>query len=216
MSSERPAADHWRRTYEASRTDRLGWYRPRLDASLRLIESLQLTPAARIIDVGGGASTLVDDLLAAGHTDVTVLDLAPAALQTARDRLGAAAARVRWLQGDVLTTDLGPTPFDLWHDRAVFHFLVDPADRRRYMEVVRATLAAGGHVVIGTFAPAAPPRCSGLPVARYTAESLGAAFGDGFRVQQTTHEAHTTPGGTDQPYTYCLFRYAPDTRPGAC
>ena len=158
-----------------------------------------------MLDAGGGASSLVDALLERGHRDVTVLDLAPAALAVARRRLGGAADRVAWVAADLLAGD-PPRRFDVWHDRAVFHFLVDPGDRGRYVAVLRAALAPGGLALVATFAPDGPPRCSGLPVRRYDAEGLLAALGGGFSREATRREEHVTPGGTVQPFTWLAAR----------
>lgn len=200
-------AAHWEGRYRATDENRLGWYRPHLDTSLELIDSLCADDSCRIIDVGGGASTLVDDLLARGHSNIAVLDLAASALTIARQRLGSQADQVKWIVGDVLTTDLGLGSYDLWHDRAVFHFLTRAAERRAYLDRLRRALASGGRVVIGTFAPSAPEVCSGLQVQRYDHDQLAAVFGADFRLLAATEEAHRTPGGTDQPYTYALFEY---------
>lgn len=205
MSDDR--RDHWEGRYLSAATEKLGWYRPRLDASLELIRLVSPPRAARLIDIGGGASTLVDDLLAEDLDSVTVLDVSPAALAIARDRLGPLASRVDWRDGNILSIDLDPHSFDIWHDRAVFHFLVEEGERRQYLSQLATALEPGGHVIIGTFGPTAPAKCSGLPLRRYTLEQLAATFGPGFRLVESRAEAHQTPGGTDQPYVYALFEY---------
>ncbi len=199
--------DHWEGRYLSGATEKLGWYRPRLDASLELVRRLSPPRETRLIDIGGGASTLVDDLLAEDLDSVTVLDLSPAAIAIARDRLGPLARRVNWRDGNILSIDLAPHSFDIWHDRAVFHFLVEESERLQYLRQLALALAPGGHVVIGTFGPTAPARCSGLPLQRYTLEQLVATFGPNFRLVENCEEEHQTPGGTDQPYVYALFEY---------
>lgn len=197
--------EHWENRYLSDAPHRLGWYRPRLDASLELIRLLSPSRDARLIDVGGGASTLVDDLLAQDLDSMTVLDVSPAALAIARNRLGSLADRVDWRASNVLDADLTSDRFDIWHDRAAFHFLVDESERQRYLAQLAGALVPGGHVVVGTFSPAAPAKCSGLPIQRYTLEQLVDAFGPRFRLVESREEAHQTPGGTDQPYVYALF-----------
>jgi SAM-dependent methyltransferase len=195
---------HWERVYQTKRTDEVSWFRPHLDTSLTLIRDTGLPPAAPIIDVGGGASTLVDDLLAAGYRDLTVLDVSVAALDVARARLGARQSAVTWLAADVTTAELPAGHFKVWHDRAVFHFLTDPADRDRYVAQVRHAVAARGHVIIATFGPDGPQRCSGLPTARYDADGIHAVFGHDFEVIIRREERHRTPAGVEQQFVYCL------------
>ena len=197
--------EHWERVYTASPADRLGWYEPHLQTSLAWIRELNLPSDARIIDVGGGASTLVDDLLDAGYRSITVLDISEHALSSVQARLGARAHLVTWLEGDVTSTDLRTHHYDLWHDRAVFHFLTAPEERRRYREALLRALKPGGHLIIATFAPDAPPTCSGLPVERYSPEKLQIALGGEFELERTHKEVHVTPGGVRQAYLYCQF-----------
>jgi SAM-dependent methyltransferase len=207
-SDDRPAGakDHWNGVYLRKEAEHVSWYQPRLETSLDLIAGIGLPSRADIIDVGGGASTLVDDLLALHHTNVTVLDLAHAALEVARVRLGQAARRVTWLVGDVTTLPLPEHAYDLWHDRAVFHFLSDPESRRRYVETARRSLKPGGHIIVATFGPDGPDQCSGLDVVRYDAESLHRSFGGSFVKLDQRQEAHTTPWGTTQEFVYCYCR----------
>jgi SAM-dependent methyltransferase len=174
--------------------------------SLRLIAGTGVSRSAPVIDVGGGASVLVDGLLEAGFTDVTVLDLSGAALASSRARLGARASSVQWTEADVTRADLPPRSFDLWHDRAVFHFLTDRADRLAYLRVLRHALRPGGHVVIATFAEDGPERCSGLPVRRYAPAQLHAELGSDFELLASEREAHVTPAGAVQRFQYSLFR----------
>lgn len=201
--------EHWEEVYTSKPSERLGWYKPRLQTSLEWISALGLDRGAPVIDVGGGASTLVDDLLGLGYTSITVLDLAEPALDQIRARLGERGAAVSWLCGDITELELPRNAFELWHDRAVFHFLTDPEDRERYRENLCRALRPGGHVIIGTFAPEAPPRCSGLPVQRYDVEMLRETLGTDFELQQHRKELHVTPGGVEQMYLYCEFRLAP-------
>ena len=201
--------DHWEQVYSSKPSDRLGWYKPRLQTSLEWITALGLDRGASIIDVGGGASTLIDDLLDAGYSAITVLDIAEPALDILKARLGDKGAGVTWLCGDITGIDLPENAFELWHDRAVFHFLTDVADRERYRQNLCRALRPGGHLVIGTFAPEAPPKCSGLPVQRYDVDLLCETLGEEFELQQHQKEMHVTPGGVEQMYLYCAFRYAP-------
>jgi SAM-dependent methyltransferase len=198
--------EHWERVYSSKPPDRLGWYTPRLQTSLDWITELSLGANAPIIDVGGGASTLVDDLLGRGYSAITVLDLAAPALQLIKARLGEKSSTVTLLCGDVTEIELGENAFELWHDRAVFHFLTDAGDRDRYRANLCRALRPGGHVIIGTFAPGAPPRCSGLPVQRYDLDLLHETLGDAFELRRHQQEMHVTPGGVEQLYLYCEFR----------
>jgi SAM-dependent methyltransferase len=197
---------HWETVYKTKGAENVSWYRPHLDRSLAFLEAAGIGPDAAIIDVGGGASTLVDDLLDRGYRNVTVLDLSEAALETARRRLGPRAALVRWLCADVTKVELPDRSFDFWHDRAVFHFLRDPLERNRYIETARRALKPGGHIVVATFGPGGPLKCSGLEVMRYSAEQLHAEFGDGFARIGDSTEVHTTPWGSEQEFVYCYCR----------
>jgi SAM-dependent methyltransferase len=201
--------EHWEQVYSSKPSDRLGWYTPRLQTSLEWISALGLDSGAPIIDVGGGASTLVDDLLDHGYTDVTVLDLAAPALDLIKARLGERNTAVSWLCGDITELELPGNAFELWHDRAVFHFLTEHEDRVRYRENLCRALRPGGHLIIGAFAPEAPPKCSGLPVQRYDLESLRETLSSEFELQRHDKELHVTPGGIEQMYLYCEFRLAP-------
>jgi ubiquinone/menaquinone biosynthesis C-methylase UbiE len=198
--------DHWESIYVRKAHDRVSWYRPHLERSLDFIESADLAPDAAIIDVGGGSSTLVDDLLARGHTNVTVLDISAAAIQTAKTRLGDRKRMVRWLVGDVTEVALDAHSYDFWHDRAVFHFLRQPDERRRYVAAVRRAVKPGGQILVATFGPEGPERCSDLEVVRYDAEKLHEEFGPAFRKLNSLTETHKTPSGTDQQFLYCHCR----------
>jgi SAM-dependent methyltransferase len=201
---------HWETVYAGKAEGETSWFRPHLDLSLQLIDSLGLAPLAPIIDIGGGRSTLVDDLLARGYRDLTVLDLSATALAQARDRLGRAAEGIHWIAGDVLQADLPASRYSLWHDRAAFHFLTGEAEQDRYVARVRESLRPGGHVLVATFATDGPERCSGLPVCRYDADSLAQRFGAGFERVGEHRELHRTPFDSVQPFTFLLLRRADD------
>lgn len=200
------ALEHWEQVYRTRQSTDVSWYRPHLERSLAYIEAAAPNHNSHIFDVGGGASTLVDDLLARGYRHLLVLDLSQAALETARGRLGEAAQDVVWLQGDVRTVALEPQSAEVWHDRAVFHFLTDEADRAAYVRQVVRTLKPGGHLIVATFALDGPARCSGLPVARYDADGLQQEFGGAFQREAHATDAHATPGGNVQPFVYCHFK----------
>lgn len=206
---------HWDDVYRTKGPDHVSWFQVEAQRSRALIERVVPERTARIIDVGAGASTLVDGLLTAGYRHVTVLDLSPTALQLAQQRLGAAATPVTWLVGDVLALPLATRAYDVWHDRAVFHFLTAPAERARYIQRVRRAVVPGGVVLIATFAEDGPARCSGLPVARYSPAALHGPFGPDFHLLASEREVHTTPTGAEQAFTYCLCRFAPARRPRA-
>jgi ubiquinone/menaquinone biosynthesis C-methylase UbiE len=205
--------DHWDEVYDAKGSGGVSWYQQKADLSLRLIQSVS-APGATIIDVGGGASTLVDSLLEAGHSHLTILDWSATALDLTRKRLGLEAVRVNWLEADVLTARLPANAYDIWHDRAVFHFLTTAHDRDRYVAQVRRAVKPGGHVLVATFAEDGPETCSGLPVARYSADELHAEFGHDFRLMRSERQHHLTPWGASQAFTYCLCRYCPKDAAG--
>jgi len=211
------AKAHWEHVYQTRRVDEVSWFQRQASVSLELIRRAAADPAARIIDVGGGASTLVDGLLNAGYSNVTVLDISTTALSEARTRLGEAASRVQWMEADVLTAALPEPQFDLWHDRAVFHFLTQENDRAAYINQVRRAVRPGGHVLVATFAEDGPTSCSGLKVARYSAAALHDTFGPQFQLVTSVREEHLTPGGARQSFVYCLCRLAsgPFARPEA-
>ena len=197
---------HWDRVYRTKRPTEVSWYRPHLDISLQLIGEAVANRDANIIDVGAGESTLVDDLLARGYRNLYALDLSETALDVAKARLGANASRVNWLRGDVRTFPFLSEQYDLWHDRAVFHFLTDPVDRAAYVRQVARTVKSGGHVIVATFGPEGPTQCSGLEVMRYGPEALHDEFGSNFRLVKHRSELHQTPTGTTQQFTYCYCR----------
>lgn len=201
-------SEHWQSVYETKPATEVSWYTTHLEDSLRLIRTVA-GPDARILDVGGGASTLVDDLLDAGFTRLTVLDISPAALEVARQRLGDKSSSVAWIAADVTTASLPERAFDLWHDRAVLHFLTEASDRASYVAQVRRALVPGGHVVIGTFALDGPAKCSGLDVMRYDAASLARVFGQEFELASSLAASHWTPAGREQRFLYCVLRRIP-------
>ena len=198
--------EHWDAIYGEKGPSEVSWYRPRLDRSLRFFSGARLPKDAAIVDVGGGASTLVDDLLAQGFENVTVVDISEAAVEQAKARLGARAAEVTWIVGDVMQIGLPEQRYDFWHDRAVFHFLTNESDRVRYVETARRALKPGGHIVVATFGPSGPERCSGLPVVRYSAEGIHDQFGPQFTKVGSESETHQTPWGTEQEFVYCYCR----------
>lgn len=199
------AKTHWEGVYTQKAVNEVGWYKPDFAVSLGLIEEAAANKTARIIDVGGGASLLVDSLLDRGYEHLAVLDIAASALEHAKRRLGDKAPDVQWIVADIReTADLGT--FDVWHDRAVFHFLVDAADRRKYVELARKTIPVGGHAVIATFASSGPQKCSGLDTCRYSSEELAEELGEGFELVKEVPEVHTTPSGKSQAFVYALLR----------
>ena len=197
---------HWEHIYRDKLPTQVSWYQPHALRSLDLIRRVNPPPDGVIIDVGGGASTLIDDLLDVGYHDLTVLDLSAAALAVARTRLGTRASTVRWVEADILNASLPETGYSVWHDRAAFHFLTAPTDRARYVAQVRQAVRPGGFVLVATFADDGPTRCSGLEVKRYSREALHAEFGAPFRLMASEREEHITPGGALQVFTYCLCR----------
>jgi SAM-dependent methyltransferase len=200
---------HWERVYRTMGPDQVSWFQPEATLSLRLIQQVAPSRDSAIIDVGAGASTLVDGLVAAGYGRITVLDLSRAALAQAQQRLPHATDSAVWQEADVLTAELPAAEFDVWHDRAVFHFLTLAAQRARYVAQVRHAVRPGGYALVATFAEDGPTRCSGLNVARYSPNALHSEFGRDFRLMESRREEHNTPWGTRQAFTYCLCRYEP-------
>jgi ubiquinone/menaquinone biosynthesis C-methylase UbiE len=198
--------NHWERVYTDNQRKSLGWYAPHLQTSLRWIKGLALGMEAPIIDVGGGASKLAGDLLEAGYQSITVLDISASALSSGKENLGKKSDLVNWLEGDITSLEMPAHYYALWHDRAMFHFLIEPEQQSRYRDQLTKALQPGGNLIIGTFAPEAPPRCSGLPVQRYSREQLDITLGKGFELKRHRQELHVTPGGVEQMYLYCHFR----------
>jgi trans-aconitate methyltransferase len=197
--------NHWENVYTGKGEDQVSWFQETPALSLELIGLAGAGRDCGIIDIGGGASRLADHLLARGHADVTVLDLSDAALAAARTRIGEAASRVKWIAADV--TRWQPSrSYDVWHDRAAFHFLNLAEDQQAYVERLSRALRPGGHAIIGTFAPDGPERCSGLAVSRYDAQRLGATLGSGFALVDTRRHEHTTPWGAAQKFQFSTFR----------
>jgi ubiquinone/menaquinone biosynthesis C-methylase UbiE len=198
--------EHWDNVYSSKPTDGVSWYQEHAESSLRLIQQAGVPSSAQIIDVGGGASTLVDDLIAHGFTHLSVLDLSAAALAVTKQRLGSRANEVNWIVGDVTEVSLVPLSYDVWHDRAVFHFLTGKAERAAYVEAVLRCVKPGGFVIVATFSEDGPTQCSGLPVKRYTADELHDEFGAPFELLRHEKEEHHTPFGTTQNFVYCFCR----------
>jgi 2-polyprenyl-3-methyl-5-hydroxy-6-metoxy-1,4-benzoquinol methylase len=197
---------HWENIYHTKESAQVSWYQLHPQLSLQYIRNTGADKAANIIDVGGGASTLVDHLLDDGFGQITVLDISKEALEVAIQRLAQRAKLVTWLEADITRADLPQHAYDIWHDRAVFHFLTDPQDRAAYVKTVEHAVKPGGHVIVATFASDGPEKCSGLDVARYDPQSLHDEFGSGFELLDSTHENHQTPFGTEQKFIYCYCR----------
>jgi ubiquinone/menaquinone biosynthesis C-methylase UbiE len=200
---------HWEAVYRVKAADQVSWFQSEARISLDLIRQAAAGPSDPIIDVGGGASTLIDGLVRAGYREVTVLDLSMTALEQSKKRLGEAASQVTWIEGDVLEFLLPAGRYAIWHDRAVFHFLTSAADRRRYVTQLRSALRPGGQVILATFSSEGPERCSGLPVMRYDIEDLDRELGSGFRRLSEESEEHRTPSGAGQAFTYGRWELAP-------
>lgn len=194
---------HWEGVYSGKGTERVSWYQAHPATSLRLLVEVA-QPAASVVDVGAGASTLADELLDRGFTDVTLLDVSATALDVTLARLAGREPQAAVLVADVLAWH-PEREYDVWHDRAVFHFLVQPHDRQRYRDTVLRAVPSGGHLVLGTFAEDGPTECSGLPTARYDADGLAAQFGAGFQLLHAEREEHQTPGGVTQPFTWVVL-----------
>ena len=196
---------HWQNVYTKKGENEVSWFQENPAPSLELIAEVDATPASAIVDIGGGASRLVDHLIDRGFQDVTVLDLSAAALEAAKARLGSLAAQVHWIVADATVWE-PQKAYDVWHDRAAFHFLVDPADRSAYVTRMKQAVKPGGHVVIGTFAIDGPEKCSGLPVNRYDAAGLVEELGDGFELIKSRRHDHSTPWNSAQRFQFCIFR----------
>jgi len=200
------AKSHWEKVCATKAPDAVSWYRAHLETSLALIERAAPDPSSSIIDVGGGESTLVDDLLARGYENITILDVSQTAMDVTKTRLGLAAEQVHWLVADITEAQLEPGAYDVWHDRAVFHFLTTSEHRVAYVRQVTHAVKPGGHVIISTFGPEGPTKCSGLDVIRYDAESLHDQFGVRFRLVESSKELHRTPFGTTQQFLFCYCK----------
>ncbi|HMT91512.1 class I SAM-dependent methyltransferase [uncultured Thiothrix sp.] len=197
---------HWETVYHTKDSAQVSWYAPHLETSLQLIKRLAPSTQARILDVGSGASTLPDDLLAAGYRQLSMLDISKQALEITQTRLGEQAKQVQWLVGDILEIEFAPQSLDVWHDRAVFHFLTEKAQRERYVQQVLHAVKPNGHVIMATFGTEGPKQCSGLEVMRYDSHSLHHEFGATFRLLDSLTVKHQTPTGMTQQFLYCYCR----------
>lgn len=197
--------EHWERVYTTRQATEVSWYQPTPAHSLALLRDAGAGPHATIIDIGGGDSTLVDAVVSDGLGTITVLDITEAALARARARLGERACEVTWIEGDITREALPPAAFDIWHDRAVFHFLTDADDRARYVATASAALKPGGTLLMATFAADGPQRCSGLDVVRYNPEQLAETLGGDFRLRHSFDDTHRTPSGGEQRFLYAVF-----------
>lgn len=200
------AKAHWEIIHQTKTPTQVSWYQEHSLLSLQFITNTGVDKSGQIIDIGGGISTLVDDLLTNNYENVSVLDISAASLKTAQQRLGSQAQKVNWIEADITRAQLPSQFYDVWHDRAVFHFLTNAEDRQKYVETVRRTVRQGWHIIVATFAPDGPEKCSGLEVVRYSEDSLHNEFGDDFEVVDSTRETHYTPFGTDQKFVYCYCR----------
>ena len=205
MSNDDPRRPHWENVYSTKAADSVSWFQASPKMSLELIDASGVDRSSSIIDIGGGASGLVNALLERGQRGIAVLDIAAAGLAVAKHRLGARRDAVEWIVADIIHWQPSRR-FDLWHDRAVFHFLTSEADRRGYLAALDKGLAIGGTLILATFALDGPERCSGLPVQRYDAAGLAAVLGPGFELRESRSEAHHTPGGGVQNFTWARFR----------
>jgi SAM-dependent methyltransferase len=201
------AQRHWEKVWSARPAEQMSWFEPVPTVSLDMIVAAEVPLDAHIVDIGGGASTLADALLDAGYRHLTVVDLAAAGLDVARERLGRRADQVEWVVADVRSWRPS-APVDCWHDRAVLHFLLDLPDRDAYVASLRAALSPAGVVIIGTFAPDGPTHCSGLPVVRYDSANLATLLGPDFTLSSAARHAHRTPSGAEQSFQYATFRRA--------
>lgn len=208
MTTSPDQKTHWETIYGEKSPEAVSWRQERPNLSIELVRLAELAPDATILDVGGGASTLVDHLLAEGRRSIIVLDISKTALAHARERLGENAGRVKWITADI-TTWTPKTRVDFWHDRAVLHFLTKRADQESYFQTLKQALRPGGWVMIAGFAPGGPTECSGLPIVQHDAESLQNLLGDDFMLIETRDETHRTPAKAEQAFRYHLFRRIP-------
>jgi ubiquinone/menaquinone biosynthesis C-methylase UbiE len=197
---------HWENIHQTKAPTQVSWYQEHSLLSLQFIAHTGTDKAGQIIDVGGGISTLAADLLINGYKNISVLDISAVSLQIAQERLGSQARKVTWIEADITRAQLPYQFYDVWHDRAVFHFLIQAEDRQRYIQAVRHSVKRGGHVIVATFAPDGPDQCSGLNVVRYSEDDLHNEFGDDFEMVDSTRETHHTPFGTEQKFIYCYCR----------
>ena len=200
------AREHWDHAYSANAPDQVSWFERSPKTSISLIEEARIGMGAAIIDVGGGASRLAGELVRLGYEDVTVADIAPTALRLARSEATGAAATISFIEADVRDHNFG-RQFDLWHDRAVLHFMVAPTDRDAYLKTLSHSTRSGGFAILATFGPDGPEQCSGLPVRRYGAEELAQLLGEEFEMRSSRVHIHATPSGREQQFQYALFRH---------
>jgi SAM-dependent methyltransferase len=206
--SEMDARSHWEQVHATKDREKVSWFRPHLERSLELIERAAPDRMASILDVGAGQSTLVDDLLGRGYRNITVLEISETALDALKERVGQSGSAIRWIRGDVTETVLPELSLDLWHDRAVFHFLTEAGQRRAYVDRVERALKSGGSLIVSTFGPSGPERCSGLATMRYDAAALGKELGVRFRLVESSLERHETPTGAVQQFLSCWYRFS--------
>jgi len=198
--------EHWENVYQAKAAHQVSWFREHLENSLEMIFATGVGERAAIIDVGGGSSTLVDDLLGAGFQNLSVLDISAKAIENSRQRLGHRAPLVKWIEADITEVELPQNCYDVWHDRAVFHFLTEEHDRRKYGGLAMRSLKIGGHIIVASFGLDGPAKCSGLDVVRYDSETMHGEFGSSFSLVNSLSETHHTPFGTTQKFIYCYCR----------
>ena len=198
-------AGHWNAVFRGKPADELSWHQPEPTSSLRALDGIGATATSALIDIGGGQSSLVNTLLARGWSDVTVLDISEAALRATKTRLGEDARRIRWIAADVAHWQPGRT-YDIWHDRAAFHFLLTPQERAAYHDALHRAVRPGGHAIFATFAPDGPRSCSELPVRRYAAADIATELGGAFALRDDWREDHVTPAGAVQAFTWAVFR----------
>jgi SAM-dependent methyltransferase len=197
---------HWEQVYGSKAPDAVSWYAPHLETSLKLIHQVEVNKDAAIIDIGGGESTLVDDLITEGYQNISVLDISQKAIDVSKERIGNPANKVDWHCSDITQATLPQNYFDVWHDRAVFHFLIEEAQRVKYVEQVKRSVKHGGCVIVSTFGPEGPEQCSGLDVVRYDTDNLHEQFGKSFKLIDSFKEIHKTPMGTTQQFLYSFYK----------
>jgi len=197
---------HWDKVYSTKPAEAVSWFAPHLETSLKLIHTASTNKDAAIIDIGGGESTLVDDLFIEGYRNLSVLDISQKAIDVAKGRMGQNANRIQWYCADITQASLPEAYFDIWHDRAVFHFLTKQSDRDQYVERVKRSVKHGGYVIMATFGPEGPTQCSDLDVERYDIQKLHDQFGNSFELLQSSTEIHQTPMDTTQQFLYCFCR----------
>ncbi len=197
---------HWENIYAVKEPTEVSWYREHLDTSLEMILRTKTEKSGTIIDIGGGCLTLVDDLLGKGFSNLSVLDISSQAIETSKRRLGNKSSSIKWIEADITDISLPGNYYDVWHDRAVFHFLTETEDRKKYVELVMRSLKVGGHIIVASFGLNGPAKCSGLDVVRYSPETMRDEFGKHFKLVKSLNETHHTPFGTTQEFIYCYCR----------